>query len=306
MINSEKVTRYINIYMNDDRYNKRQIYKGGPNFNMLDFKNITKPEICYMMGFLWADGHLKIDKFVDGSPYYTAINFNILDDDFAEVSSTFNTHMRWTTYKRKQSLNNKIIACSFIYDTRLAQLFKKYDFHNKSTSSPSKLLNAIPAKYHYLFWRGYFDGDGCLSIKGKGKQAQLNISSTFEQKWTSVCDLLDELQIKYKINHWIRKNSKYSCVEIYTMSDIIKFCSYIYSNRDNDKMGLTRKYQKYLTVQQIFNNRRIKSSKYTGITKSKHNKWEVRIWSKTTKKYIFVGSFNTELEAYIERKKLLV
>ena len=75
--------------------------------------------------------------------------------------------MKWTTYKRKQSLNNKIVASSFIYDTMLARLLQTYNFHIKSKTSPIIVLDKMPSKYHHLFWRGYFDGDGCLTIKNK-------------------------------------------------------------------------------------------------------------------------------------------
>lgn len=282
---------------NENAYKRSQIRKGGPHFNILDFENIDKPEISYIMGLLWADGHLVNTK--KDIQYFSAINLNINNDDFNNISKTLNKYMKWTTYIRVQSLNKKKQACSFIYDTRLADFFKLNEYDIKSHISPIKILKHIPAKYHYLFWRGYFDGDGCLSIK-KNKRCTFNISSTYEQDWTSFDNLSHILNFSYKLYHHKRIKSKYSCVEMYKIPDILNFCKYIYYNRENDCIGLTRKYAKYLELLEINKNIKPKSSKYTGISlNKKNNKWTATVWS--SGRYIYIGSFNTEDDAYIAR-----
>lgn len=286
------------------QYIARQKLKGEPKFDIDDFKNITKPEIVYILGFLWADGHLLINRKYSPKPnYFTGVNFNILERDFKVLEPTFNKHMQWTSYRRKNQLNEKYQINSCIYDIRLAALLKTLDFDIKSYAAPTRVLQYIPVHLHYLFWRGYFDGDGCISIQQHGNGKTLNISSTYEQDWQAFDHLSQRLSFKYKLYRVRRKTGCFSCVEIYKLDDILKFCDYIYQNCASDNIGLTRKYNKYLELVERKKQQKPHTSKYTGISLTKHGTWTSMVWENN--RYTYLGTYQTEEAANQARRTYL-
>jgi len=109
----------------------------------------------------------------------------------------------------------------------------------------------INNNYINHFIRGYFDGDGCLSIS-KNKQACLSIlgSNNF------LITLKDYLKLNYNINSSIYKydTSKIFKLSISNKEDIIKFKTIIYS--DCTDIFLTRKKNKFIEHEQNCNNRK--------------------------------------------------
>ena len=93
-----------------------------------------------------------------------------------------------------------------------------------------------------------FDGDGCFYYNEKNNSKQFVLTSTYEQDWGYFESLCNRLEIKYKINRIINKKSSYSIVRITNKSGINKLGSYIYNNFECDKIGLTRKYDKFISI----------------------------------------------------------
>jgi hypothetical protein len=79
----------------------------------------------------------------------------------------------------------------------------------------------------------------------------MSISSSYNQDWIYVETLFNELNIKYSIKKIKREKSSYSIIRITNKKGIKNFGDYIYENYEIDKIGLSRKYEKY---QQIINN----------------------------------------------------
>ena len=101
------------------------------------------------------------------------------------------------------------------------------------------------------FFRGIIDGDGCF-YNGKGLKL-FSVTSSIEQDWKYLEDLFNSLNIEYKIRKKEHKNktgniSHSSLIEVIGINRIIKIGNYIYNGFDLDKIGLKRKYDKYLSI----------------------------------------------------------
>lgn len=123
----------------------------------------------------------------------------------------------------------------------------------------NKILSKIPICLHYLFWRGYFDGDGTLESKKAG--VRLSVCSSFDQDWVSLIDLSKQLNIeKYRVDKCVyQKKHKCSKWTLERMNDVLIFLNYIYQNNLNIKLE-----RKYIIYQEII--KKLKNICYSILT----------------------------------------
>jgi hypothetical protein len=189
----------------------------------------------YYLGFLWSDGFVERYR----------IGIEILEDDakmiIGDISKieflkicTMNRHR-----KDRRSQMTIYFCNSKIYDS----YFSKY-FLNKSISAPIKLLEEIPEDLKRYFYLGLIDGDGCFYFDEKNKTRQFYITSSFEQDWSHMVNLFDNLDIKqYEIRKVENKNgNKSSFVRVKKYDEIKRLFNYLYPN--GYEFGLERKYNK--------------------------------------------------------------
>lgn len=208
-------------------------------FNPDVFIHIKKPEAAYILGFLWADGAL---VYAEKRGAYS-ISLEICKKDFLDIEKTAFSLGEWRKYERKRG-SYKRVTCIKIHVKPLAKYLFNNDFLIKSTGCPRKILSKIPKELRHYWWRGYFDGDGCLFVGEKS--SQLAIAGSYKQNWTNVVSLFNRLKIKsYRINRYRNKKSQSSDVRIQNRKDILVFLKYIYQHRRTDNIGLSRKYGKY-------------------------------------------------------------
>lgn len=202
-------------------------------------RHFTDEEI-YILGFLWADGYL------NGSKRKNNLQCEIIYSDFLNLEKIFDKVGKWGKLKRKESIKNGVSRqariCLTISDTRLIDKLMVLDFDKKSYIPPNKLLKRIPKNKHYLFYRGYSDGDGCFYITDKAKH--FFIGSTYNQDWSHIEILFKKLKIKhYKIKKYISKNgNKDSRIRVSSIDAVQKIAKYLY--QDKLHIGLKRKYEK--------------------------------------------------------------
>jgi hypothetical protein len=105
------------------------------------------------------------------------------------------------------------------------------------------------------FLRGVIDGDGCFYINKKTNQTQFSLAGSYNQNWNYFTDILNSLNIKYNIKKSkIKKEGKIhksSVVRITKRNDIVKLGDFVYVNYEMDKMGLKRKYDKYIITKNL-------------------------------------------------------
>lgn len=211
------------------------------SFTKEDFlKNVSQNENVYLLGFLWADGY--IDKY-----YNTRIE--ITKPDFEYLHPLIEKYGFKNFSERQRFKNNKPfgnIQKQFNLSNKNTNAYlRELGYSKKSIISPRMVLNLIPKEKHYLWWRGYFDGDG--SFYCNGALHSFTIWGSLNQDWSELYNLFDSLNIySYFKLEYKRKNGKHcsSCVTIKVQSDIEKLGKYLYPNGID--IGFTRKYVKYL------------------------------------------------------------
>ena len=224
---------------------KSNILSKSKNSTNIDFDNfiqLNKPEIVYFLGLFWADGYM----FQSKNGYNSNIGIGLVKEDMEELEIHLDKIGVWnkrisdkknvSSWRQTKSLltNNK----------RIYNFLTEMDFKEKSYKSADKISNIIPKELRHYFFRGLIDGDGCFYISKNKKQKQFTISSSIGQDWGYVIKLFNKLNVlKYGIN----KNTG-SNIRVVNKIDIIKLGDYIYQNYEKDKIGLSRKYEKYLMI----------------------------------------------------------
>jgi hypothetical protein len=251
------------------------------------FTDLTIKENIYLLGLLWADGNL----------YKTTIELALKSEDFEYVKHIFNDfgYDKFEVRQRKRSGKpfGKKQTRIRITDKFIAEFLRKYDFDKKSQVSPLKILSGISKKNQFLWWRGYFDGDGCFYASKGNVSSQFTVWGSLNQDWGELINLYDTLNVHYLKYEYRRKKNKHksSCVIVSNKNDIEKIGLYIYSSYDY--VGFDRKYDKWEYITQtiptpIFQYRQ---SNQKGVHFSKwYGKWIVRKTIKGKRKN--VGSFS--------------
>ena len=204
-------------------------------FNEHYFNKIDTPNKAYFLGLIYADGcvypkknscAIKLTKEDD----YILEEFKKDIDSQKPLQYTKSKPIVGTKYigkaQSKLELNSKIL---------IDDLISLGVVQNKS------LILKFPQNIPFIkdFIRGYFDGDGC--IYNSQNRIMLNFVGS-EDFCKGLCNFLEsELDIKVTPKQDKRGNSWY--IYVVRIKDVIKFCEYIYS--DKDCIKLNRKYEKF-------------------------------------------------------------
>ena len=214
--------------------NKRKV-----NFSLFS-EEFTK-ESVYILGLLWADGHIREEKKLT--------TINCLETDINDIEDTFLKTGDWIIsnsikkfFKGKEVKTQKKISTT---TWGLFEILKKNDYTIKSNANPNKILTLIPINLKKYWFRGFLDGDGCIKL-GKKYGVEIVFTGPHNQDWSFMSTLCDELSINYSIDNRLVKLGGYSHFRINKKSHVKKICDYIY--KDFDGIGFKRKYQKYLKV----------------------------------------------------------
>jgi hypothetical protein len=223
----------------------------------IKFLNIIDPEVAYFLGFFWADGS------ITASNYSIALGLN--KEDMEDIKWIFDKIGNWgvSEYNDPRSTISKKIVCS---SKPLHSFFVEMDFLKKSTVSPFKILSKIPDNLKYLWWRGYFDGDGhCSNIRSGSYHA--GFCGSFDQDWSFVEDLFKNLNIKASLYKKNLESGKSSYYAINNKKSVFSLFDYLYPDNDFINFKLNRKYNAFIWLKnQSFNNTKDKASTKRGIS----------------------------------------
>lgn len=221
------------------------------NINIELFKNITLPEVSYILGLLWADGCIQKDKRYNS--YITSLT--IADTDFQEIKHLFLKTGGWSIVEKRKHLQSKtLFSRAANYDPKLYEFLYYNGYNEKSGGSFQKIVDTIPDNLRYLFFRGLIDGDGCIFVgQRERKDRFISIASAIHQDWSCLINLSEKIGFNYSVKKNITslkngkewKNSEFVIGQTYS---ILKFGNYIYQNFDIDKIGLYRKYDKFKQI----------------------------------------------------------
>lgn len=190
---------------------------------------LTNPKFIYFLGFFWADGYMNSN----------AVSFEIAHRDI-DISNSID-FIKWNVNSREKKLGSKTYKLGVIKksDIELGNFLKEKGAFEKSYNS-TKIIETIPNKYLYLFFRGYIDGDGCISTKNKiNRRSYFSVTGDRNKDWSDFEYLFNLLEIKHKISYNDRVKNSSSYLEISNRMDISKIYDYLY--QDNTDIGLNRK-----------------------------------------------------------------
>ncbi len=222
-----KPTRAMTIKLSITERDKNYV----PKIPLAQFLNVEKPEIAYVLGLLWADGHLSNDK------NHRGISISLIKEDFVKIMWIFDKIGAWSKRDKFPKLNGKFTKPALVvssYGKPITNYLLSKDYKEKSYKSPDKILSTIPEHLKHYFIRGYLDGDGCIGLHSYN----LIFTSTYEQDWSF-------LPKYFRIKRRIGKKGKNSSAEVTNKVDFLTYCSYIYHGAENDGIYLPRKYERF-------------------------------------------------------------
>lgn len=213
------------------------------------FQDVTTPEAAYILGLLWADGNINRDL----------VRIQCVRKDLETLKWVFMKTGDWSIGYSDKGGNRKEQMVISTYCRQFRGLLEDNDYHVKSTAPATKILSRIPEHLKHYWWRGLVDGDGCFYVDHKRGHCQLSITSSYEQDWSFVLDIMKGLEIescKIQRDDFKRRRKDVGRSSVARMSgrhEITTFARYIYQGYETDKIGLKRKHDKWLEIERLAN-----------------------------------------------------
>lgn len=194
-------------------------------------------ELIYLLGYFYADGYLydKRHKYV-GLDIIKSDSDNILKY-LNKLNMKYTISYRFRTNSKNEQACIKISAKDVNIELFRNILSDKVEMNN--------IKNYIPESNYPYFLRGFFDGDGCISLTKNHNRIYFYGSKS--QNWSFILNIFDSLGIIYNHSINIRKDGRHqsSFICISSKQDCAKLFEYLYPNLIYD-FGLFRKYEKLL------------------------------------------------------------
>ena len=197
--------------------------------------NPTTPEAAYILGFLWGDG--RVSKLTN--KLTSIIDVELVKDDLDKIRNVFNSVGKWN-YSSRQRVNRKPQARLSCSNIPLSIGLRKLNYDIKSISDIGKVINIIPEEIKRYFILGLFDADGCFYFNEKHYLAQCSIAGSHEQDWTTLENILNNLNLSPTISRRYQGKNKSSIIRFCGIKKLTIFANYLYPN--GLEFSLERKY----------------------------------------------------------------
>lgn len=194
------------------------------------FSTNINENTSYILGLLWADG----------SSCGNMIGLESAKEDIYFLKEYFLSTGKWNVRYRERK-DWKPQMTYHISNKQFSDYLKENDYDKKSFTSPDKILEKIPDNLKKFWFRGYWDGDGCFYYNVKNNVVQCSATSTYNQDWTFLENIYNNLNIKFSIRRVENKNS-YSQIRITNKKDSLKLISFLYDSKN--EIGFERKKNK--------------------------------------------------------------
>jgi hypothetical protein len=211
--------------------------------NANEFKKISTLEHAYILGLLWADGTV---IFANNEAKTPQIKHSTKKEDNVDFRRIFLLTGEWGIYETinqgSYTKKNNILEVNWTSNRELGEFLIENDYRNK-IYSPNKILSKLTPIEKELWFRGFFDGDGSVTIIPKGHHS-IAFSGSKHQNWDFVKTLFNDIGIeRYKERILESRNAFSSQMRISNKKDINTFYDYLYCN--SIEIGLKRKYEKF-------------------------------------------------------------
>ena len=212
--------------------------------NQSYFETIDNEWKAYWLGFLYADGYVINQKRNGKSENCVGLTLSIKDKNHVQkflnsLQSDSPVALYKTNYK------DYMCAKSYITNQKLVQdLCKCGCVPNKSLILTFPTFDIVPQHLLRHFIRGYFDGDGCVSINKESCSVIINFLGT-KEFLSKLQDILFETCGLRKTKIQQKRGSKAYYIEYGYIYAIKKFYNYLYKDCN---IYLERKLNKFDTV----------------------------------------------------------
>lgn len=204
------------------------------------FETIDTEEKAYWLGFLYADGYVNEKT--------TAIELSLAEIDYEHIVKfkKFTKSDRPIRKKEVKIKNKTYVAYRLTICSKkiVSDLVSKGCFQNKSLKLKFPNEKQVPKHLIHHFMRGYFDGDGCLSISNSRKNDQPKLSlvgteeflTEYENNLMHLDDCINykipKLELRRKTYYSVAHSGFYQIKDIY---NVLYLDSTIYLERKRNK-----------------------------------------------------------------------
>ncbi len=202
------------------RYENRQ--------DISHFTSPLDPFVIYFLGYVWADGDITSEKNHRIKLKINTPDFNDIKDQIYRLGDFWH----YNEYKDPHHSHWKPMSVLDAVHLELWRFLELHDYRIKSGTSADKILSLIPLELRNYWWRGYFDGDGCIS------RGHISFNSELAQDWTFVHNLGKELDIQFAIERKDRITRAGSKASISNWTYMNALIDYLYQG---EIFGLARK-----------------------------------------------------------------
>lgn len=225
------------------------------NVDMSDFTSMTKPEVCYFLGLLFADG------WID----HKRVNLSLIKEDFDTVREILSRVYKKATLYDRERPPWKTSTNLTLSSVKLAEFIRCHGFKGNNF----ECLRYVPIGNVKYFMRGYVDGDGHIKHKKIGNYHKniVELASTYDFDWSVLEQTFKKLGIRHTVRRYVSpKGHKSSCLVMKACPSILAFCDFIYDGFEVDGMGFPRKREAYLAMKRIYPSLRVTSKRLTVTT----------------------------------------
>ena len=268
------------------------------NTNHDFFDIIDKEEKAYILGLYLADGCLLNDKYISFSQTEK-------DKELVYLVKQFLCPNCHVGIKKKKKFSNEQYICKPMYRIRICsehihKTLEHYGMGERKTYSVNTDLSFIPKNQMIHFIRGYFDGDGTISLtKGvrsdgyEFENVTWRITSYKKDHLVIIHDFLNEYDIHSSI---IKEKRGNYIISVDRKKDFIKLRDLLYNDAT---LYLKRKKEKFFSF--MFNKKPLnKKVKTTNIITNKET-----IYESQSEAARYFGVSTTSLKKWIEKNKIV-
>lgn len=202
------------------------------------FKFPSSPYTAYALGLLWADGyiserHIKLSNKQDDGVYFLPW---LLQTGAWSHCINKTTKLGWSDQLAINTTNRG-----------LAEYLRSLHYGPHDRKTAAKVLSTLPSNLIRFWLLGLIDGDGCFYYQEKQKLRQFQITSSIDQDWTPIEEILTSLGISFSVDRRITKKDgkRRSNIRVFGGTNLEKLGNFIYQSIELDGIGLPRKYAKW-------------------------------------------------------------
>lgn len=206
------------------------------------FESIDDPNKAYWLGFLYADGNVRLSSSYTGGEKGGTLELTLKSEDEYHIESMlYDLRATYPVKRREVRIGEKtyIASRTQVHSRKMAN-----DLINQGCVPAKSLVLKPPTLRKDLnshFIRGYFDGDGCVGFYPEHRSFSFSILGTKE--------VLEYIKKCSGISHGISitkpKNKNVYTINISGPTAVKQFYSYIYSGKT---VFLERKWDKALSM----------------------------------------------------------